>query len=90
MKFLIDMGITVAQSVLAFYDFWVVWRVLLPILPGPADPSERIAPYATYFTDPLIKPLARFPGMTVRGASTLLLLGLAAAHVGLSRLADTF
>ncbi|MEP6527087.1 MAG: hypothetical protein ABJA86_07965 [Nocardioidaceae bacterium] len=33
-------------------------RVLLPVLPGPREPDDRIAPFAGYFTDPLTAPLA--------------------------------
>ncbi len=86
MRFLLETVITVAQTVLAFYDFWMVWRVLVPILPGPDDPAERIAPYAKYFTDPFMVPLGRFLRMPERIASAVLLLALAALHVGLTRL----
>ncbi|MDP9314860.1 MAG: hypothetical protein M3R24_28975 [Chloroflexota bacterium] len=89
MKFLIDMGNTVAQSILAFYDFWVVWRVLLPILPGPADPLERIATLRHLLHGSAHQAVGSIFRMTERRASTLLLLGLAAAHAGLSRLVDT-
>ncbi len=34
------------QVVLSFYAFWLVWRVLLPDLPGPPDRDDRIAPGA--------------------------------------------
>lgn len=49
----------VLRTLLGFYAFWFVWRVLLPVLPGPLDPEDRIAPYALYFTDPLIPGWAR-------------------------------
>jgi hypothetical protein len=52
--------VQLGQIVLSFYGFWLVWRVLLPVLPGPREPDKRIARYAGYFTDPLTAPLIRF------------------------------
>lgn len=78
--------ISVAQIVVAFYGFWFVWRVLLPALPGPDNPDERIAPYAGYFTDPLVDPITqrlRLPPWIVSVAYLLLVAG---AQVGLSLL----
>ncbi len=76
--------VRLGQLVLSFYGFWLVWRVLLPVLPGPRDPDERIAPFAGYFTDPLVAPLVRLraPAWV---AALLLLVADAAALVALSR-----
>lgn len=85
-SFLLQTGVTVIQIGLAFYGFWFVWRVLLPVLPGPNNPNERIAPYARYFTDPLVIPLARHLRLNEWLVSALFLLTVAAAQVGLARL----
>lgn len=85
MSFLMRTTITVAQIVVAFYGFWFVWRVLLPALPGPDNADERIAPYACYFTDPLVDPLARRLHPWLVSAVYLLL--VAGAQVGLTVLA---
>lgn len=89
MSFLWDTVIGVAQLVAGFYGFWLVWRVLLPILPGPRDPEERIAPFDRYFTDPFVLPLAGLLRIHQRVVSILLLFVVAAAQVGLGRLADS-
>ena len=76
----------VVQVVLGFYGFWLVWRVLLPYLPGPADSSERVAPFVGYFTDPFVNPLAarlHLPARLVAAAGLLL---VAAASVLVRRL----
>jgi len=88
MSFLWDTVIGVAQLVAGFYGFWLVWRVLLPILPGPRDPKDRIAPFNRYFTDPFVLPLARLLRIHQRLVSAVLLFLVAAAQVGLGRLAD--
>ncbi len=88
MSFLWDTVIGVAQLVAGFYGFWLVWRVLLPILPGPRDPEDRIAPFDRYFTDPFVLPLARLLRIHQRLVSAVLLFLVAAAQVGLGRLAD--
>lgn len=59
MTYVVQTVIAVVQLVLSFYGFWLVWRVLLPMLPGPRDVEDRIAPYAGYFVDPLVQPLTR-------------------------------
>lgn len=76
--------VQLGQMVLGFYGFWLVWWVLLPVLPGPADPDDRIAPFARYFTRPLIAPLTRFLGLPPWLATVLVLL---ADAVGLTALA---
>ena len=55
----IEVAVAVVQLALGFYGFWLVWRVLLPDLPGPADRDDRVAPYVWYFTDPFIVPVAK-------------------------------
>ncbi len=59
MTFVLSVAAALGQSVLSFYGFWLVWRVLLPVLPGPPEPDKRIAPFAGYFTDPFVQPVAR-------------------------------
>ena len=76
--------VRLGQLVLSFYGFWLVWRVLLPVLPGPREPDERIAPFAGYFTDPLTAPLVRLR-VPAWVAALLLLIGDAAALVALAR-----
>lgn len=71
-----------------FLRLLAVWRVLLPILPGPRDPKDRIAPFDRYFTDPFVLPLARLLRIHQRLVSAVLLFVVAAAQVGLGRLAD--
>lgn len=83
MSFLIKTGIGVAHSLVAFYGFWFVWRVLLPVLPGPDDPDQRIAPYASYFTDPIVNPIAQRLRLNTWVISALFLLLVAGAQVGL-------
>lgn len=89
MSFFLHTVIGVAQLVAGFYGFWLVWRVLLPILPGPRDPEERIAPFDRYFTDPFVLPLAGLLRIHQRMVSVVLLFLVAAAQVGLGRLADS-
>ncbi len=86
MTYVLQTVIVVAQLVLGFYGFWLVWRVLLPKLPGPRNPEDRIAPYAGYFVDPLVQPLARRSHVHPQLLSGLLLIAVAAGQVGLDRL----
>jgi uncharacterized protein YggT (Ycf19 family) len=83
-----DVGAVLARFLLSFYAFWLVWRVLLPLLPGPADPQERIAPFVGYFTDPLVNPVARALRLPTRAVAFALLVLVAALSVGLSRAVD--
>lgn len=87
MSFLADTTITLLRIVVAFYGFWFVWRVLLPILPGPPDAKDRVAPFACYFTDPLVGPVSSATRLGPWTVSMLFLLAVAGAQVGLSRLA---
>ena len=85
MRFAVEVAVAVVQLPLSFYGFWLVWRVLLPLLPGPAACEERIAPYAGYFTDPFVAPVARALHVPARLVAFLALVVLAALSVALSR-----
>lgn len=87
MKFTIETVAAIIQFGLSFYGFWLVWRVLLPDLPGPADPHDRIAPYVGYFTDPFVLPIARVLRVPARLIAFAALTVVAAVSVALSRLA---
>ena len=87
MTFIIETAIAAVRILVAFYGFWLAWRALLPALPGPSEPTERIAPYARYFTDPWVAPLARVLRAPVWVVSAGMLIGVAALEVGLGRLA---
>jgi hypothetical protein len=87
MTFMLQTVVAVGQIMLSFYGFWLVWRVLLPELPGPSNPEQRIPPYARYFIDPFVQPLASHLHVHPRVLSGLLLILVAAGHVGLDRLA---
>jgi hypothetical protein len=82
---LADVLAALVQFALSFYAFWLVWRVLLPVLPGPASPSERIAPYVAYFTDPLVAPVARTLHLPARIVAFALLVVVAVLSVTLTR-----
>ena len=86
MSYLLQMVITLVQTVLSFYAFWLVWRVLLPWLPGPEEVRERIAPYACFFTDPFVMPVARGLRLRVEFVAFLALLFLVVLQVGLEKL----
>ncbi|GAB4327307.1 MAG: hypothetical protein Kow0010_10830 [Dehalococcoidia bacterium] len=77
-----------AQLLLAFFAFWLAWQTLLPVLPGPAQESKRIAPYAGFFTGPVVEPILRWLGLPRWLASACLLVVLAATEVALSRVPD--
>lgn len=49
--------------------------------------EARIAPYAGYFTDRMVMPLARVLKVSERVVAGLLLVGVAVAEVDLARLA---
>ena len=83
-RFAIDLAIQVAQLLLSFYGFWLAWQVLLPVLPGPRRASDRIAPFAGYFTDPFRAPLTSGLRLPPWIASLVLLLADAAALVALA------
>jgi hypothetical protein len=86
LKLALEFIATLGQFVLSFYAFWLVWRVLLPELPGPADPDKRIAPYVWYFTDPFVRPLAKALGVPARLIAVIALAIVAALFVALARL----
>ena len=83
MAFTIDVVVTLARIVLGFYGFWLVWRVALPWLPGPAHAKDRIAPFACDFTDPILAPVARVTRVSIHGLATVALVGVAAALAAL-------
>lgn len=85
-RFVLQTLIVLGQITLGFYGFWLIWRVLLPILPGPPDAADRVAPFVCYFTDPFVKPLARRLHLRAHRIAALALLVVAAAQVGLQRL----
>ena len=87
MTFILSMAAALGQSVLSFYGFWLVWRVLLPDLPGPPERDKRIAPYALYFTDPFVRPVAGALHVPPRLVALLALVVLAIASVALAGLA---
>ncbi|MDK3258732.1 hypothetical protein [Blastococcus capsensis] len=86
MNFFLAVIAALGQIVLGFYGFWLVWRVLLPGLPGPAEPDKRIAPFAGYFTDPFVQPLATRLHVPPRLVAMLALVVVATASAALARL----
>ncbi len=84
--FVIDTAIQLIQFLLSFYGFWLVWQVLLPVLPGPPQTVDRIAPFAGYFIDPLRAPLTTHLRIPPWMASLILLITDAAALVALTHL----
>lgn len=89
MAFGFEVMITLAQIALGFYGFWLIWRVLLPILPGPEDAADRVAPFVCYFTDPFILPLARLVRLSPHRVAMFALLSVAVVQVLLQRLGKT-
>ena len=83
MGFAIEVAVTLGRIVLGFYGFWLVWRVALPWLPGPTHAKDRIAPYACYFTDPFLQPVARWTRLPTRALAVIALVGVAAALAAL-------
>ena len=74
MQFAISVAGSVAQIVLGFYGFWLIWRFLLPYLPGPEDTDDRVAPFVGYFTDPFVNPVAdrlHLPARLIAGLSVV-------------------
>lgn len=88
MSFFLSVVAVLGQMGLSFYAFWLVWRVLLPDLPGPADPEKRIAPFAAYFTDPFVQPLAKVLRIPPRVAALAALTIVAIGSAGLGRLSQ--
>jgi short subunit fatty acids transporter len=87
-KYALEWVVTVLQYAVSFYGFWLVWRVLLPALPGPADPDERVAPYVRYFTDPFVVPVANALHIPVRLVALVALVIVAAVSVALGRVPE--
>lgn len=88
MTFLVEVLAALGQIVLGFYGFWLIWRVLLPELPGPADPEQRIAPYAGYFTDPFVRPVARVLHVPPRSIAVIALIVVGVASAAIAHLPD--
>lgn len=86
MNFFLAVVAALGQIVLSFYGFWLIWRVLLPELPGPAAVEKRIAPYAGYFTDPFVRPVAKALHVPPRPVALLALIIVAIGSVSLDRL----
>jgi hypothetical protein len=84
--YVLESAVTVVQYALSFYGFWLVWRVLLPDLPGPRDRSDRVAPYVWYFTDPFVVPVAKALHAPARLVALVALVVVAAVSVALGRL----
>ena len=89
MTFAISVAGAVAQIFLGFYGFWLIWRFLLPYLPGPEDSHDRVAPFVGYFTDPFIKPVAARLHLPARWIAGFWVVGVAAASVIVRRLTST-
>jgi hypothetical protein len=87
-SFAVELAVALVQFALSFYGFWLVWRVLLPLLPGPAATDKRIAPYVGYFTDPFVVPLAGALHVPSRLVALLALIALAALSVALDRVPE--
>lgn len=82
MKLTVEVAVAVAQFPLSFYGFWLVWRVLLPDLPGPAERDDRVAPFVWYFTNPFVVPVAEalhVPGRLIALVALTVVGGLSVA-----------
>lgn len=90
MNYTIEVVVALIQFTLSFYAFWLVWRVLLPELPGPRDRQDRIAPYAGYFTDPFIVPVAKTLHIPPRLIAFVALTLIAMISIALDRLPGLF
>lgn len=88
MKYALEWVVTILQYAVSFYGFWLVWRVLLPDLPGPADREERVAPYVWYFTDPFVVPVAKALHVPARLVALVALVVVAAVSVALGRVPE--
>jgi hypothetical protein len=84
--YILDWAVAVVRYGLSFYAFWLVWRVLLPVLPGPRDPSDRVVPFVWYFTDPFVVPVAKALHVPARLVALVALVVVAAVSVALGRL----
>lgn len=84
--FAVAVLVSLGQLVLGFYGFWLVWRVLLPVLPTARHPDQHISPFAAPLTDPLAVPLGRLLRLPPWVAVLLLLVADAAALAVLGRI----
>ncbi len=89
MSFILAVAGAVTQILLGFYGFWLAWRVLLPYLPGPRDPDDRVAPFVGYFTDPFVNPVAERLHLPARLVSSFAIVVVATASVIVGRVAST-
>lgn len=85
--FLARTALTIGDIGVGFYGFWLVWRLLLPVLPGPTERRERIAPFACYFTDPFVVPISRRTRLPESVVTLASLVVVAAALVALDEIA---
>jgi len=84
--FIAQTAITIVSVATGFYGFWLVWRVLMPLLPGPRDLEHGFSPFGKRFTDPLISPIARvshLPERLIAGFWLILVAALITALNGL-------
>lgn len=88
--FTFDVAGALVQFALSFYAFWLVWRILLPHLPGPERRDERVAPFVWYFTDPFIVPISSALRLPERLIALISLAAIAVLSVSLTRLLGTF
>lgn len=78
--------VNLVQLVLGFYGFWLVWRVLLPVLPSGHNPDLDISPFAVALTDPLVIPVVRLLRVPPWLATVMLLVTDAAGLAVLGRI----
>lgn len=90
MTFVAQTAITIMTVAAAFYGFWLVWRVLMPVLPGPSDLEHNFSPFGKRFTDPLIIPVARFLHLPERLIAAVWLVLVAALITALNALSASF
>ena len=88
MSFIAAVAGAATQILLGFYGFWLAWRVLLPYLPGPRDPDDRVAPFVGYFTDPFINPVAERLRLPARLVAAFAIVVVASASVTVRRLSS--
>jgi len=80
--------VNLVQLLLGFYGFWLVWRVLLPVLPSARHRDPDISPFAVPLTDPLAAPLVCLLRLPPQLAVLLLLIADAAALAALGQVGN--
>jgi len=88
-SFILAVARAITPIMLGFYGFWLAWRALLPYLPGPRDPDDRVAPFVGYFTDPFINPVAERLHLPARLVSAFAVVVVANTSVLVGRLTST-